>query len=39
MNYEVPDLTYDEQERIAEILAAIDGKIKNNTKINENLSA
>ena len=39
MNYEVPNLTYDEQERIAEILAAIDGKIKNNTKINENLAA
>ena len=39
MKYKVPYFTWDEQERIAGILATIDGRIKLNTEINENLSA
>ena len=39
MKYEVPDFTCEEQERIAGILKALDGKIKCNTEINENLAA
>ena len=38
MKYKVPYFTWDEQERIAGILATIDGRIKLNTEINENLS-
>lgn len=37
MKYEVPDFTYEEQEKIAEILEALDRKIQLNTEINENL--
>ena len=39
MRYEVPDFTYEEQEKIAGILGAIDDKIALNLKINENLAA
>lgn len=39
MKYEVPDFTYEEQEKIAEILEALDRKIQLNTEINENLAA
>lgn len=37
MKYEVPDFTYEEQEKIAEILEALDRKIQLNTEINDNL--
>lgn len=37
MQYEVPCFSLEKQNRIAEILAAIDRKIKLNTEINENL--
>ena len=37
MKYEVPDFTYEKQEKIAEILEAFDRKIQLNTEINENL--
>lgn len=39
MNYEVPQFTYEEQEKIAGILEALDRKRQFNTKINENLAA
>lgn len=39
MKYEVPDFTYEEQEKIAGILEALDRKIQLNTEINENLAA
>ena len=38
MKYEVPDFTYEEQEKIAGILEALDRKIQLNTEINENLT-
>lgn len=37
MKYEVPDFTYEEQEKIAGILEVIDEKIELNTAINKNL--
>ena len=37
MKYEVPDFTYEEQEKIARVLEALDRKIQLNTEINENL--
>lgn len=37
MKYEVPDFTYEEQEKIAGILEVLDRKIQINTEINENL--
>ncbi len=37
MKYVVPDFTYEEQEKIAEILEVFDRKIQLNTEINENL--
>ena len=37
MKYEVPDFTYEEQEKIAGILEALDRKIQLNTEINDNL--
>jgi len=37
MKYEVPDFTYEEQEKIAGVLEAFDRKIQLNTEINENL--
>ena len=37
MKYEVPVFSYEEQEKIAGILEALDRKIQLNTKINENL--
>lgn len=37
MKYEVPDFTYEEQEKIAGVLGALDRKIQLNTEINENL--
>lgn len=37
MKYEVPDFTYEEQEKIAGVLEALDRKIQLNTEINENL--
>lgn len=37
MKYEVPDFTYEEQEKIAGVLAAFDKKIQINTNINDNL--
>lgn len=37
MKYEVPVFLYEEQEKIAGILAALDRKIKLNTEINKNL--
>lgn len=37
MKYEVPDFTYEEQEKIAGILETLDRKIQRNTEINENL--
>ena len=37
MKYEVPDFTYEEQEKIAGILEALDRKIQLSTEINENL--
>ena len=39
MKYEVPDFAYEEQERIAGILEALDKKIRLNTEINDNLAA
>ena len=39
MKYEVPDFTYEEQEKIAGILEVIDEKIELNTAINKNLQA
>lgn len=38
MKYVVPDFTYEEQEKIAEILEVFDRKIQLNTEINENLA-
>ena len=38
MKYEVPDFTYEEQEKIAGVLEALDRKIQLNTEINENLT-
>ncbi len=38
MKYEVPDFTYEEQEKIAGILEVLDRKIQLNTEINENLA-
>lgn len=38
MKYEVPDFIYEEQEKIAGILEALDRKIQLNTEINENLA-
>ncbi len=38
MKYEVPDFTYEEQEKIAGVLEALDRKIQLNTEINENLA-
>lgn len=37
MRYEVPNFTYEEQEKIAGILEVLDKKIQLNTEINENL--
>jgi len=37
MRYEVPNFTYEEQEKIAGILEVLDRKIQLNTEINENL--
>ena len=37
MKYEVPDFTYEKQEKIAGILEVLDRKIQLNTEINENL--
>mgnify|MGYP002853681597 CR=1 FL=1 len=37
MKYEVPEFTYEEQEKIAGILEVLDRKIQLNTEINENL--
>lgn len=37
MKYEVPDFTYEEQEKIAGILEVLDRKIQLNTEINDNL--
>mgnify|MGYP002546668876 FL=1 len=37
MKYEVPDFTYEEQEKIAGVWEALDRKIQLNTEINENL--
>ena len=39
MKYEVPDFTYEKQEKIAGILEVLDRKIQLNTEINENLAA
>lgn len=39
MKYDVPDFTYEEQEKIAGILDALDRKIQLNAKINKNLEA
>lgn len=39
MKYEVPDFPYEEQIKIASVLAAIDEKIEVNTEINDNLAA
>lgn len=39
MKYEVPNLTYEEQEKIAGILEVLDRKIQLNSEINENLTA
>ena len=39
MQYEVPEFSYDDQERIAGILEALDKKIRLNTEVNENLAA
>lgn len=38
MQYEVPEFSYDDQERIAGILEALDNQIQLNTEINENLT-
>ena len=37
MKYQVPDFTYEEQEKIAGLLEALDKKIQLNAEINENL--
>ena len=37
MKYEIPNFTYEEQEKIAGILEVLDRKIRLNTEINENL--
>lgn len=37
MDYEIPDYTIDEQEKIARILSCIDHRISNNKRINDNL--
>ena len=39
MQYEVPQFSYTDQERIAVILEALDKKIQLNTEVNENLAA
>lgn len=39
MKYQVPDFTYEEQEKIAGLLEALDKKIQLNAEINENLAA
>ena len=39
MKYEVPKFTYEEQEKIAGILEALDRKIQLNININDNLVA
>ena len=39
MKYDVPDFTYEEQEKIAGILNALDRKIQLNAEINNNLAA
>lgn len=39
MKYDVPDFTYEEQEKIAGILDALDRKIQLNAEINKNLVA
>lgn len=39
MKYEVPEFSYEEQVKIANILAVIDEKIEINKKINKNLAA
>lgn len=39
MKYDVPDFTYEKQEKIAGILEVLDRKIQLNTEINENLVA
>ena len=39
MKYEVPDFTYEEQEKIAGILEVLDKKIQLNNDINDNLAA
>ena len=39
MKYEVPKFTYEEQEKIAGILEALDRKIQLNININDNLAA
>lgn len=39
MKYEVPDFTYEEQEKIAGVLEALDKKIQLNVEINNNLAA
>ena len=39
MRYEVPDFTYDDQERIAGVLEALDKRIRLNGDINDNLAA
>lgn len=38
MKYDVPDFTYEEQDKIAGILEVLDRKIQLNTEINENLA-
>ena len=38
MQYEVPQFSYDDQERISGVLEALDNKIQLNTEINENLA-
>lgn len=39
MKYEIPDYTYEEQEKIAGIMEVLDRTIQLNTEINENLAA
>ena len=39
MKYQVPNITYEEQEKIAGILEVLDKKIQLNNEINENLAA
>lgn len=38
MKYDVPDFTYEKQEKIARILDVLDRKIQLNTEINKNLA-